>query len=440
MSRFDVCVIGGCGRVGLPLSIAFADRGLNVVVYDTDKDRVDKVRRGIMPFREEGCEDKLSRVINKTLTTADGLHPISESRFVIVAIGTPVESDLPPDFHSMLDFFKGLLPYLTHDQHIILRSTVYPGTTEKVGIFLKESCSGAHLAFCPERIAEGKALHELATLPQIVSAIDENCVEAVSSLFRVLTNDIIVLQPMEAELAKLFTNAWRYLQFAVANQFFMLATDSGLDYARIHHAMTHKYPRAESLPRPGFTAGPCLFKDTLQLTAFSNSRFSLGNAAMLVNGGLPNYIVERMKAETGLANQSVGILGMAFKANSDDDRNSLSFKLKELLEVEAKKVYCSDPRIKRDYFVDPEHLINTCDAIVVATPHDEYRALHIPDDKMLVDIWNLYGRGLICLPSSRAQHPDGRANISALNSDVIDSAPRVVDRPVCHEVQARRSE
>ncbi len=432
MYRFDVCVIGGCGRVGLPLSIAFADRGLKVVVYDTDKDRIDKVRAGTMPFREEGCEEKLRRVIYRTLTTADSPHSISESQFVVVAIGTPIDSHLNPDFCGMLGFFKGLLPYLTPDQYVILRSTVYPGTTEKLDRFLKGSGARTHLAFCPERIAEGKALSELMTLPQIVSACDEECTQVVSDLFRVLTQDIVVLQPMEAELAKLFSNAWRYIQFSIANQFFLLANDAGLDYSRIHHAITHKYPRTQGLPKPGFAAGPCLLKDTMQLAAFSNNDFFLGHTAVLVNEGLPNYVVQKMKAETDLANRNVGILGMAFKANSDDERDSLSFKLKALLEVEAKKVYCSDPHVRRDYFVDPEQLVAMCDVIVLATPHDEYRNLHIAEDRMLIDIWNLYGRGVICPPRTDTST---RSDYRGIMAEIVHGALKARGNPIADEAK-----
>jgi len=347
-----------------------------------------------MPFREEGCQDKLRQVLNRTLSLGDGPTCVSESRFIIVTIGTPVDKHLNPDFSAMLAFFRSLLPYLVSDQHIILRSTVYPGTADKVHRFLIESRVNVHLAFCPERILEGKALSEFATIPQIVSAFDEDCVKAVSDLFRMLAPDIVVVNPIEAELAKLFTNTWRYIQFSIANQFFLLANDYGLDYYRIHHTVTYKYPRAQNLPKPGFTAGPCLFKDTMQLAAFSNNSFFLGHAAMLVNEGLPNYIVQKLRTRIDLANRNVGILGMAFKANSDDERDSLSFKLKALLEVEAKKVYCSDPYVKRDYFTSAEEIVNICEVIVLAAPHDDYRRLHIPEDRMLVDVWNFYGRGV----------------------------------------------
>lgn len=394
MFAYDVCVIGGCGRVGLPLSIAFADKGLTVVIYDLDKDRTAQVEAGTMPFREEGCQEKLEAVINRTLTTSDSPDSVSQARFVIVTIGTPVDKHLNPDFSAVLMFFKRTLPYLVAGQHVVLRSTVYPGTAEKIDRFLKENSAGVHVAFCPERIVEGKALSELASLPQIVSAFDDECTQAVSGLFRKLTPDIVVVEPIEAELAKLFTNAWRYIQFSIANQFFTLANDYGVDYTKVQHAITYKYPRAQGLPRPGFTAGPCLFKDTMQLAAFSNNSFFLGHAAMLVNEGLPNYIVHRLKARTDLASRTVGILGMAFKANSDDERDSLSFKLKVLLEAEALKVYCADPYVKRDYFVGAEDLVKACDVIVVASPHDDYRDLRIGEDKMLLDVWNLYGRGI----------------------------------------------
>jgi len=393
MFHFDVCVVGGCGRVGLPLSIAFADKGLNVVIYDLDKDRMNEVRSGLMPFREEGCEDGLKRVINKTLTIADSHDVISESRFVIITIGTPVDKHLNPDFSAMVNFFQTLLPYFVSEQYVILRSTVYPGTAEKISNFLQANGAKVQLAFCPERIVEGKALSELVSLPQIVSAFDEECVQAVSDLFKSLTQDIVVVKPIEAELAKLFTNAWRYIQFSIANQFFLLANQHGLDYSKIHYAITYKYPRAKDLPKPGFAAGPCLFKDTMQLAAFSSNSFFLGHAAMLVNEGLPNYIVQTLKTKTDLANKDVGILGMAFKANSDDERDSLSFKLKALLEVEAKRVYCTDPYVKRDYFVSAEELVGLCDIIIVAAPHADFKTLNILEDKILVDVWNFYGKG-----------------------------------------------
>jgi len=389
MFKYDVCVIGGCGRVGLPLSIAFADKGLKVIIYDIDKNRRQIVLKGIMPFLEDKCPEKLKKVINKTLFVTGEPHAIANSKFIVVTIGTPVDEHLNPHYASMTSFFNKYLPYLSEKQYIILRSTVYPGTAQRIHELLKRKLPKVNVSFCPERLAEGKAIQELENLPQIISGFNKRTLIEVSKLFRILTQDIIILEPTEAELAKLFTNSWRYIQFATANQFYMLAEEYGLNYDKIFKSMTYKYPRTQGLPGPGFAAGPCLFKDTMQLSSFSNNSFFLGHSAMLVNEGLPNFIVSQLSKKADLSKMTVGILGMAFKANSDDERESLSFKLKRLMEIAAQKVYCSDPHVKRDYFIPATSLVKLSDIIIVAVPHDEYRSLTIRRNKILVDMWNI---------------------------------------------------
>jgi UDP-N-acetyl-D-mannosaminuronic acid dehydrogenase len=199
------------------------------------------------------------------------------------------------------------------------------------------------VAFCPERIAEGRAMTELFSLPQIVGARSERVAERAAAFFRRLTDRIVSLSPEEAELAKLFTNTWRYVKFAATNQFYMIANSQGLDYERIRAALAQDYPRAADLPRAGFTAGPCLFKDTMQLAAFNDNQFWLGHAAMLVNEGLPLYVVSQLERRFDLLSMTVGILGMAFKAGSDDIRSSLSYKLRRILSFRARRVLCTDP-------------------------------------------------------------------------------------------------
>lgn len=249
-----------------------------------------------------------------------------------------------------------------------------------------------HIAFCPERILEGKAMEELEKLPQIVSSFSEEGLNKSIDLFSLLTKDIVILDPMEAELTKLFNNVWRYIKFATANEFYMIANDYGLDFYRIYHAMTHNYKRAKDFPRPGFAAGPCLFKDAMQLGAFNNNNFYLGHTAMLINEGLPNYIVKSLKAKMTLSETTVGILGMAFKGESDDIRESLSYKLKKIMEVEANEVLCTDPFVKDDRLVSLEKVIKKSDVIIVATPHSEYKKLELKNKK-IVDVWNILGNG-----------------------------------------------
>lgn len=209
-----------------------------------------------------------------------------------------------------------------------------------------------------------------------------------------LTPDVIPMQPLAAELAKLYNNAWRYIQFAVANQFYMIANDYGMDFYAIHEAMTKKYPRGKSFPRAGFAAGPCLFKDTMQLSCFNNNSFFLGHAAMLVNEGLPNYLVRRAAVRYDMRNMTVAILGMTFKADSDDPRDSLSFKLKKSLAVEAREVICADPFLEEEDWITPlDETLKRADLFFIGSPHSAYKGLDF-GNKPVIDIWNSTKQGM----------------------------------------------
>jgi UDP-N-acetyl-D-mannosaminuronic acid dehydrogenase len=389
---YDICVVGGLGHVGLPLGISFADSGKKVVLYDINQRAIDVVSQGRMPFVEAGAEEVLKNVLGKTLFISSDKKVISDSYFLVIVIGTPVDEHLNPRFSIFEKFMDEIIGLIRDDQHIILRSTVFPGTTGKIKRYLESRNKFTKVSFCPERIAQGKAMEELRKLPQIIASFDEGSLKEAKKLFALLTEEILFLSPIEAELAKLFTNVWRYIQFAISNQFYQITTQQGLDFYKIYDAITYKYPRAQSFPPPGFAAGPCLFKDTMQLAAYSNNSFFLGHAAMLINEGLPNTIVQRLKEKYSLRDKTVGILGMAFKANNDDARESLSFKLKKLFQIEAKRVLCSDVYIRDDDFVLPQDLVEKSDIIILATPHKEYASLNI-NGKIVVDVWNFFGNG-----------------------------------------------
>ena len=391
--QYDICIVGGCGHVGLPLAIMLAVKGQNVCVYDINQKSIDLIKSGVMPFAEENAEPLLQQALssNKIHFTTDPVA-VSQSDSVILIIGTPVDEHLNPRFRLMRKTIDSLMPYFYDGQLLILRSTVYPGLTKRINDWIIESGKNLHIAFCPERIVEGKAVEELESLPQIIASFTQAGVDRCRKIFALLTEDIVVVEPIEAELAKLFTNVWRYIKFATANQFYTIANDYGLDFYRIHKAVTHNYARAADLPRPGFAAGPCLFKDTMQLGAFSNNDFNLGHTAMLINEGLPNYVVKQLKKKYDLSKLTVGVLGMAFKAESDDIRESLSFKVKKIFELEAKKVLCSDPYVTDETFVGADFLIENSDIIVIATPHKTYAGLDTKG-KNVVDVWNILGNG-----------------------------------------------
>ena len=394
---YDVVIVGGFGHVGLPLALSLANKGSRVCALDINSDAQETIGKGEMPFMEDGAGEVLRRVLDSgKLTLSLDPHTISQTETVIVIIGTPVDRHLNPEFDQLRGIMESYLPYFRDGQLLVLRSTVYPGITEKLRHWLREeNGKQVELAFCPERIAEGFAMKELETLPQIISSFSADGLARARKLFEPVVKQIIEVPPIEAELAKLFSNVWRYIKFAAANQFFMLANDNGADIYRIHHAMTTNYPRCEDLPTPGFAAGPCLFKDAMQLAALNNHTFYMGHSAMLINEGLPNYVVSMVKRKHALREKTVGILGMAFKPNIDDRRESLSYKLKKILTFESKKLLCSDVYIEDPGFVTTAELVRQCDIIIVGTPHREYRELTIPEGKTLIDIWNMSGKGCL---------------------------------------------
>jgi nucleotide sugar dehydrogenase len=259
----DVVIVGGCGHVGLPLAIALADSGAQVAVYDVSEQAVALVGAGTLPFDEPGAAPVLQRVVSSgALRATTDPAVVAEAENVVVVIGTPVDEHLNPDPRAIPRALEACAPYFRDGQLLVLRSTVYPGVTAQVERMLEGTGRRMDIAFCPERIAEGKAMTELYSLPQLVGARDDRSRERASRLFRRLTDQIVDLSPEEAELAKLFTNTWRYIRFAAANQFWMMANDRGLDFERIRPAPDADYPRAADMPGAGFAAGPCLFKDT----------------------------------------------------------------------------------------------------------------------------------------------------------------------------------
>jgi UDP-N-acetyl-D-mannosaminuronic acid dehydrogenase len=384
-----ITVVGGCGHVGLPLGIVFASKGLQVDLLDIDPAKVDLVNSGKMPFMERGADELLRQVAGKSLKATLDPTVIRSADAVVTVVGTPVDRHLNPTVGDVYRSIDALLDHMQEGTLLILRSTVYPGVTKLVYERLRRLKRKVMLAFCPERIAEGNAIEELVQLPQIVSGFEPDAIAAASRLFGMIAPSLIELTPQEAELAKLFTNAWRYANFAISNQFYMLAESCGLDFYRIHDAVTRDYPRMRSFAKAGFAAGPCLLKDTLQLAAFSQNNFFLGHSAMLINEGLPMFLVEQLRHQD-LPNKRVAILGMAFKAESDDKRDSLSYKLKKLLEVEALEVLCTDPYISDPGFVSLENAVRNADMIIVGAPHKVYRDLEIPAGKTVLDPWNFF--------------------------------------------------
>lgn len=387
-TQADLTVVGGGGHVGIPLVLAFAEAGMTVNVNDRNEAVLATLRSGKLPFIEHGAAPLLSKALaNNRLIFTSSSSAISRRGPVIVTIGTPVDEFLNPVQKAVQDCIDALLPYLNDEQLLVLRSTVYPGTTAWLDAYLKRLGRKFKVAFCPERVVQGNGIKELGAMPQIVSGTSREAEEEAVALFQRIAPELVVIKPLEAEFAKLFSNAYRYIEFAATNQFYMIAKSAGADYQAITRAMKHNYPRLKTLPRPGFAAGPCLFKDTMQLAAFARNQFGLGQAAMQVNEGLVLQLVDDLRRSYDISNMTIGLLGMAFKAEIDDTRASLSYKLKRTMQMFAREVLTTDPFVTTDPTLLPfDEVVDRSDMLILCTPHSAYADADL-DGKPVVDVW-----------------------------------------------------
>lgn len=388
--RDSIAIVGGCGHVGLPLGMAFAKKGYRVHLLDMSAATVNMVMSGTMPFMEEGADQLLCRVLaSGCLSATTDLRILKRVDIVIVTIGTPVDEYLDPSVGSFDASLHKLIRQMHSGQLLILRSTVFPGVTDRLGRQLQSMGHGnIDLAYCPERIVQGQSLQELTQLPQLIGGFTERAATRAAALFKILSPVSIFLRPIEAELAKLYANAWRYINFAISNQFWVIAQEFGADFGRIHAALRQDYPRMKSFARAGFSAGPCLLKDTMQLGAFNHGSFILGQAAMMINEGLPYLLVQQIKKTYDVSTMTVGLLGMAFKPNSDDIRSSLSYKLRKVLELEAAEVLCADPYVRDPGLRTEKEVLSKADLIVIGTPHDCYRTIKF--QQPVIDITGMF--------------------------------------------------
>ena len=387
----SVVIIGGGGHVGLPLGLVLASKHHNVVALDNNSEIVNLINQGIMPFMESGAQELLDLVLqrgNFYATTEKSV--IAGAEIIILCVGTPVDEHLSPVPRIFVDILEQIREFLSPNQLLILRSTVYPGTTRLTASTLKDT--GVHIAFCPERILQGRAIQELKELPSIVSGVCDIAVEKAADFLSALA-PVVFASVEEAEFAKLFLNTFRYVEFAISNQLFTIANDAGVDYSRVLKIMKEDYPRARQIPSAGFSAGPCLMKDTMQLVAFSQNKFSLGVAAFFANEGLALYVVNQLRMMNINDTTTIGILGMAFKADNDDIRASLSYRVRKSLLLSGVKVLSADDFVREDpTLVTEEELIERCQVIIICAPHSRYRELNF-SNKLVIDVWNLLGNG-----------------------------------------------
>jgi UDP-N-acetyl-D-mannosaminuronic acid dehydrogenase len=396
---YDVAVIG-LGRVGLPLALCFADRGLTVLGIDNDPERLHAVSDGRMPFGETGLQAVLDRV--GSLDVSDRAADAARARHIVITLGTPSFSHIEIDLSQIKSVLDDLLGHLEPGHSVTLRSTIAPGTTEFVAGYLEKHRGFAigedvFVAHAPERIAAGRFLDEIGTLPCIVGGMGGRSGEVVGELFAVFGAKIVQTTPVQAELAKIWTNILRYTMFALPNLLMMDCEQYGANVFEVIDLINRDYPRG-GMPQPGFTAGTCLRKDF----AFSEERSRAPGmllAVSRVNESVPLFLVQGMTRRMGsLKGRKVAVLGLAFKAGTDDERDSLAHKLVRLLERELADVAVHDPHVATPTQSFEEAVIDA-DAVVLATNHPEFCGAdafrRVADgarnEALIVDPWDCFG-------------------------------------------------
>ena len=381
-----VCIVGGAGHIGTPLGLALSSKGYNVILIDKNKENIKKINHGIMPYIEEGCAKLLKKMISrKKIVATLELNEVKKCKYIIVCLGTPINKRFEPNLKNFISFFYSLKKYLNRNHIVIIRSSIYPGICNKVFNIIKSYCK--NLSYCPERIAQGKSLKELPKISQIVSGKNTKSILESGKIFKKICGKIIYTKIIEAELIKLFSNAYRFINFSISNQFYMMCKNQGLDFFKIRNLMRDNYKRNANIPSAGFTAGPCLLKDTMQLSSFYNHKFSLLHSARSINENLPIFIINKLSEKYDLRKKIVGILGLSFKAENDDIRDSLSIKLLNYLKSKKIRTLQSDEYYKDKNNIDKNLLVKKSDIIIVSTPHKAYKNLKINKKKVLIDIW-----------------------------------------------------
>jgi UDP-N-acetyl-D-mannosaminuronic acid dehydrogenase len=384
MKNNIIAIIGGCGHVGLPLALKFAEKKFLTYAIDINQNILKLLNNGNAPYKEKGSASLLKKFLNKKIFFTENFKKIKLAKYIIITVGTPLKGN-NPDMSHVFSVIRKSKNYISKTSSIILRSTVFPGTTRMVMHFLKKNNIFCKVSYCPERVAQGKSLSEIENLPQIVSSENENEQKKINQLFRKICKKTLYLNIEEAEYAKLFSNAWRYIKFGITNEFYMLCENASLNYNKILNAMKHNYPRNNGLPMHGFAGGPCLPKDAIQLFSSSKKFSTLIKRAYNVNENLPAFLINQAKKKIQLKKKNVCVLGTTFKQDIDDERGSLSIKLIKLLKSEGANVYVYDPYIKNNSF-QLNKILKICKIVFIGTPHSQFRKLNLKN-KILFSCW-----------------------------------------------------
>lgn len=405
ITKTETIALIGVGRVGLPFALVLAEKSYKVYGIGRSEKKIEILNKGKMPFREKHAAKLLKKHIGKNLQFTTNYEVITKCDYIILTLGTPVDENMNPIMDQIITAVNSAKKYFKKNQTLILRSTVSPRTTQFVKTVIEESTSlkvgkNFFLAFCPERIAEGNAIEEIQQIPQIIGGVDKKSSKKAHSLFSKIVTTTLITDDLSAELAKLFTNMYRYINFAIANEFMLISQNYHRNIYEIVNLVNHKYKRG-GLSVPGLTSGPCLYKDGFFLIS-DIPYIELIAASWKINETVPLFLIKSVRERMKLKGKKAVILGLGFKPEIDDIRESLSFKLRKALIRENSKVHLHDPYVKKyqNQVIEKDvyEAIKDADLLIFSMRHKTYSQLNMKKVKSLVkknciicDVWNVLG-------------------------------------------------
>jgi len=375
--KFKVAVIGGAGHIGLPMSCFIQNKGIETLIIDKNEEALDLIKHSIPPFREKDFKKNLQVANTNGLKFSTNISDIQHCNVIIVTLGTSSKKEDKLLFDSVIhDVFNNI----KENAILILRSTIEKGLLNRIDQEYRPFEKDALVAYCPERLAEGFAFEEIESLPQIVGTKSKSDFKKVKIFFDALGITSLNVNYEEAEFIKLFINTFRYSQFSLINSFSNIANKNSIDFKRVLDISKNEYPRLDGVPDSGFVGGPCLIKDSKTFINSYDDESGIIKNLLMVNKEFMNLTILDIKKQ--FDSKKLIQLGITFKPNSDDLRDSQSLVLYERLLDEGFEIEIVEPNIES--YKKYKDVEGFSDNVLISTFHDEFKKLDFSNKKVIV--------------------------------------------------------
>jgi nucleotide sugar dehydrogenase len=381
--------IVGLGYVGLPLACLCAEKNLDVYGADIDKNKISSISQGISPIDDPSLKEAVKKTKGKLKVTDIIGAAIKNSSIVIVCVPTPVDDKRMPNLEPLKSACEEVSKNLQKETLVIIESTIFPGTIDEIILpILKKSNVNFYLSHCPERLDPGNKKFTIQNIPRVVGGINKESSKKAAEFYqKIIDADIIELSSVKAaEATKIMENTFRDINIAFVNEMAKSFDKAGIDIMEvIEGAKTKPFGFTAHYPGTG-VGGHCIPVDPYYLIekakqiGFDHKFLSL---ARKINESMPDYTIELLennikKFNLSIKNAKVGVLGLAYKANVDDTRESPASKVIDILKEKKAEVFVFDPYVKKGSNVRGlDELLNKCDYIILVTNHDEFKNMDL---------------------------------------------------------------